>query len=458
MLFTSTVFLLFLLVFVPVYFALPHRWRALWITAGSYYFYTYGHLEYWWLLFTCTIVAYLGGLAMERWPAVWPRRLALLLGVGVNVGLLVYFKYGELIARTWKTTMKAWHIKTKVHIPHLVLPIGISFFTFQALAYLFDVYRRRFPAERRLDIFAAYKSFFPQLVAGPIERPGNVIPQLHQEHRWDFDRAASGLRLMLWGFFKKLVIADHLAVAVREAYGSNSSSSLQLILGTYAFAWQIFCDFSAYTDIARGCARILGIELMENFRQPYFAKSIPEFWSRWHISLSTWFRDYLYIPLGGNRGGWFSWQRNLLIVFLVSGLWHGADWKFAVWGLLHAAFFLGANLFAKLPAPRRALPALAARRLEWAQDFRHLPARLHRVGFLPREIDRARPEDSRPHRASSAARPVLHAQLRPLGAALHRRRDRAARGGASLSRAPRLGRPVAGPRARSGCAGPRIMW
>ncbi|HEV7405364.1 MAG TPA: MBOAT family O-acyltransferase [Chthoniobacteraceae bacterium] len=356
MLFTSTVFLLFLLVFVPVYFALPHRARALWITAGSYYFYTYGHLEYWWLLFTCTIVAYLGGLAMARWDAVWQRRLALWLGVGVNVGLLVYFKYGELIVRTWKTTLKAWHFKSKVHIPHLILPIGISFFTFQALAYLFDVYRRRFPAERRLDVFAAYKAFFPQLVAGPIERPGNVIPQLHQEHRWDFDRTASGLRLMLWGFFKKLVIADHLAVAVREAYGSNSSSSLQLILGTYAFAWQIFCDFSAYTDIARGCARILGIDLMENFRQPYFAKSIPEFWSRWHISLSTWFRDYLYIPLGGNRGGWWSWQRNLLIVFLVSGLWHGADWKFALWGLLHAAFFLGANLFAKIPSPRTARP------------------------------------------------------------------------------------------------------
>jgi D-alanyl-lipoteichoic acid acyltransferase DltB (MBOAT superfamily) len=142
---------------------------------------------------------------------------------------------------------------------------------------------------------------------------------------------------------------------VREAYGSNSSS-LQLILGTYAFAWQIFCDFSAYTDIARGCARLLGIELMENFRQPYFAKSIPEFWSRWHISLSTWFRDYLYIPLGGNRGSWWQWQRNLLIVFLVSGLWHGADWKFAVWGLLHAAFFLGANLLSKLPSPRRAVP------------------------------------------------------------------------------------------------------
>jgi D-alanyl-lipoteichoic acid acyltransferase DltB (MBOAT superfamily) len=187
------------------------------------------------------------------------------------------------------------------------------------------------------------------LVAGPIERPGNVIPQMRAVHRFDYDRMLSGLRLMLWGFFKKLIIADRLAVIVAEVYDSPGKfSSLQLITATYAFTFQIFCDFSGYTDIARGCARILGINLMENFRAPYLSRSIPEFWSRWHISLSTWFRDYLYIPLGGNRVIFWRWQFNIMVVFLVSGLWHGADWKFAVWGLLHGLFFLGASLLSRM--------------------------------------------------------------------------------------------------------------
>ena len=345
MLFNSFDFAVFLLVLVPLYFVLPQLLRPALLAVASYFFYMYVHPEWWWVLFGCTVIAYLSGLALERWREPLQRRVVLVAAVAANAGLLIYFKYADLLVSTLNRAAK-----TDFPLLHVVLPVGVSFFTFQALSYVFDVYRGRFPAERRFDIFAAYKAFFPQLVAGPIERPGNVVPQLRREHRWDWDRAASGLQLMLWGFFKKLVIADRLAPFVKEVYAApHGHSSFQLLTASYAFAFQIFCDFSAYTDIARGCARILGIDLIENFRAPYFARSIPEFWSRWHISLSTWFRDYLYIPMGGNRVPWLRWQFNLLAVFLVSGIWHGADWKFAVWGLLHGFYFLLANALAKIP-------------------------------------------------------------------------------------------------------------
>ena len=350
MLFHSFDFAIFLCVVVPAFFLLPQMLRPALLAVASYFFYMYVHPEWWWVLFSATVVAYASGLALERWTKPLHRRAVL-----ANVALLLYFKYADLLISTVNGIAK-----TDLPLLHIVLPVGISFFTFQGLSYVFDVYLGRFPAERRFDIFAAYKAFFPQLVAGPIERPGNVVPQLRIEHRWDFERVASGLQLMLWGFFKKLVIADRLAVFVKGAYGlPHNHTGLQLLLASYAFAFQIFCDFSAYTDIARGCARILGINLMENFRAPYLSRSIPEFWGRWHISLSTWFRDYLYIPMGGNRVMWLRWQFNILVVFVVSGIWHGADWKFAVWGLLHAAYFLLANALAKIPW-KPALPKVAA--------------------------------------------------------------------------------------------------
>jgi D-alanyl-lipoteichoic acid acyltransferase DltB (MBOAT superfamily) len=343
-LFNSFDYALFLLVVVALYFALPPRLRPTMLVAASYFFYLYAHPEWWWVLLSCTLIAYVSGLALQRWNDPL-RHLVLLVAVLANAALLIYFKYADLLIGTWNQ-----HARSRLPLLHVVLPVGISFFTFQALSYIFDVYRGRFPAERRLDVFAAYKAFFPQLVAGPIERPGNVVPQLKLEHRWDYQRLASGLQLMLWGFFKKLVIADRLAAFVKSAYDApHHHNGPQLLLASYAFAFQIFCDFSAYTDIARGSARILGIALMENFRAPYFARSIPEFWSRWHISLSTWFRDYLYIPMGGNRVPWPRWIFNVLVVFAVSGVWHGADWKFAVWGLLHAVYFLLAQAFAKIP-------------------------------------------------------------------------------------------------------------
>ncbi|MEO0599465.1 MAG: MBOAT family O-acyltransferase, partial [Chloroflexota bacterium] len=217
-----------------------------------------------------------------------------------------------------------------------VLPIGISFYTFQSMSYTIDVFRRKIEPEHNFGIMATFVSFFPQLVAGPIERATNLLPQFHKEKTFDVDRTVSGLQLILWGFFKKVVIADRIAIYVNAVYNDvGSFTGLPLIIATFFFAFQIYCDFSAYSDIAIGTARILGFDLMENFRQPYFSQSVREFWARWHISLSTWFRDYLYIPLGGNRVSLWRNLFNLFFVFLVSGLWHGAGWTFVIWGALH---------------------------------------------------------------------------------------------------------------------------
>ncbi|OQY41470.1 MAG: hypothetical protein B6242_17355 [Anaerolineaceae bacterium 4572_78] len=223
----------------------------------------------------------------------------------------------------------------------VLLPVGISFYTFQTLAYTIDVYRGKLKPEKHLGIFALYVAFFPQLVAGPIERAKNLLPQFYHKFNFSGNRVVSGLRLMLWGMFKKVVIADRLAIYVNEVYNNPSEyHGLPIIIATFFFAFQIYCDFSGYSDIAIGSARIMGYNIMTNFRQPYFSQSVAEFWQRWHISLSTWFRDYLYIPLGGNRVPKWRWYLNLMIVFVVSGLWHGANWTFIIWGALHGSYLL----------------------------------------------------------------------------------------------------------------------
>ena len=227
----------------------------------------------------------------------------------------------------------------------ILLPIGLSFHTFQAMSYTIEVYYGRQKAERHLGIYALYVMFYPQLVAGPIERPQNLLHQFRRPHRFKADRAAAGLRLMLWGFFKKLVVADRMAPVVDAVFNRPASYGPgMMLLATYCFAFQIYCDFSGYSDIARGAAKVMGFRLMENFDRPYAAASVGEFWRRWHISLSTWFRDYLYIPLGGNRVRLPRWCFNVLVVFLVSGLWHGASWTFVVWGLLHGLYLVGSRL------------------------------------------------------------------------------------------------------------------
>ncbi|MDB6149033.1 MAG: algI [Chthoniobacter sp.] len=359
MLFHSFDFAVFLAAAVPVFFLLPQVLRPAWLTLISYFFYMYVHPEFGWLLLGCTVIAYAAGLGLERLRRPLHRRLLLGGATALILGVLGYYKYTDFVLASVNHLSGAdWPLL------NVVLPVGISFFTFQALSYCIDVYRGHFTAERRFDVFAAYKAFFPQLVAGPIERPANVIPQLKVRKHFDWDRLFSASQLILWGFFKKLVIADRLAVFVQEVYSApHAHSSLQLLLASYAFAFQIFCDFSAYTDIARGTARIFGIELMENFRAPYHARSVAEFWTRWHISLSTWFRDYLYIPLGGNRGSWLRWQINLAVVFLVSGLWHGANWKFAIWGILHAVYLVSGNAMKRLRggSSHRANPKVAVK-------------------------------------------------------------------------------------------------
>jgi len=250
----------------------------------------------------------------------------------------------------------------------LILPVGLSFHTFQSMSYTIEVYRKRQTAERHFGIFALYVMFYPQLVAGPIERPQNLLGQFRTQHVFDIDQARSGIELMIWGFFKKVVVADRLALLVSPVYDAplNVYFGPTLITATMLFAIQIYCDFSGYSDIARGAARVMGFDLMENFRLPYFAKSISEFWSRWHISLSTWFRDYLYIPLGGNRVSLWRHQFNIAVVFLVSGLWHGASWNFVIWGALHAIFMilsaLGGRVFR---TPRYVLWTA----LSWAGTF-----------------------------------------------------------------------------------------
>ncbi len=287
------------------------------------------------------MVDYTAGWQMGRTENPVKRRMFLVLSLMTNLGILAVFKYFNFFSSSFNALFKT--LGLSAYLPHLnvLLPLGISFYTFQTLSYTIDVYRKRLEPQRHLGVFALYVSFFPQLVAGPIERAGHLLPQFFKKHDFDYPRMCDGLKLMLWGFFKKIVIADRLAFFVNFVYGHPAQwHGATVYIATTFFAFQIYCDFSGYSDIAIGAARIMGFEIMENFRRPYFAVSIAEFWRRWHISLSTWFRDYLYIPLGGNRVPVQRWYLNLIFVFVISGLWHGANWTFVVWGALHGFYML----------------------------------------------------------------------------------------------------------------------
>ncbi|MEZ4672693.1 MAG: MBOAT family O-acyltransferase [Caldilineaceae bacterium] len=339
--FNSAEFLLFFPAVLIVYFALPHRWRWVLLLGASYFFYMAWRAEYALLLLFSTVVDYAIACGMESTESLYRRRLLLATSLVTNLGLLFAFKYVAFFGRALQDFLPLFNSSYQVPIVHLLLPVGISFYTFQTLSYTIDVYRGTQKAERHLGIFALYVAFFPQLVAGPIERSTRLLPQFFAEHQFDYAQVASGLRRMAWGFFKKVVIADKAALIVDAIYNQPTAhSGFTLLIATYLFAIQIYCDFSGYSDIAIGAARTLGFDLMENFHLPYLAHSIADFWRRWHISLSTWFRDYLYIPLGGNRVGQTRHYLNLFIVFLVSGLWHGASWTFVIWGALHGIYFL----------------------------------------------------------------------------------------------------------------------
>lgn len=341
MFFNSLHFLAFFPIVVGLYLATPARFRWALLLAASYYFYAAWRIEYLALIIVSTLVDYVAALAMERSATQKGRRFYLTLSLVSNLGILFSFKYFNFFNDSLRVVFGAFQVPYEIPAFDVLLPVGISFYTFQTLSYTIDVYRGEKTAERHLGIFALYVAFFPQLVAGPIERSTRLLPQFLQKVEVSYERAVDGLRLMLWGFFKKLVIADRLAAYVDAVYSSPADhSGGTILLATYFFAFQIFCDFSGYSDIAIGSARIMGYDLMDNFKRPYFSKSIGEFWRRWHISLSTWFRDYLYIPLGGNRVVKWRWYYNLFIVFLISGLWHGANWTFVVWGGLHGAYLI----------------------------------------------------------------------------------------------------------------------
>lgn len=341
MLFNSVEFLIFFPIVVIAYFLCPPRYRWALLLAASYLFYAAWRFEYALLLLLSTVVDYYAARAMGRVPDQAGRRTYLLLSLVVNLGLLFTFKYFNFFNESVRGLFSLFNVEYEFAGLRVLLPVGISFYTFQSLSYIFDVYRGKLAPEPHFGIFALYVAFFPQLVAGPIERATHMLPQFHVQHFFKEAQVNSGLRLMLWGMFKKVVIADRLAVYVNQVYNHPTDyPGWPLLLATYFFAFQIYCDFSGYSDIAVGAARVLGFDLMENFRQPYVARSVAGFWRRWHISLSTWFRDYLYIPLGGNRVASWRWYLNLTIVFLVSGLWHGAKWTFVIWGALHAFFIL----------------------------------------------------------------------------------------------------------------------
>ena len=340
MLFNSVEFLLFFPIVTTLYFILPNRWRWLLLFLASCVFYMAWIPIYVTILFLIIIIDYIAARKIENAPGS-RRKLYLAISIVANVSLLAVFKYYDFLCQNFTEILQLLHLSWKFPSLNLILPIGLSFHTFQALAYTMEVYRGNQKAERHLGIYALYVMFYPQLVAGPIERPQNLIHQFKEDHPFVPENVVSGLRLMLWGFFKKVVIADRLAMLVNHVYNQpHEYSGLPLIIATYCFAYQIYCDFSGYSDIAIGAARVMGIKLMKNFNSPYAAASIQDFWHRWHISLSTWFRDYLYIPLGGSKGSDILRLRNIIIVFFVSGLWHGANWTFAEWGLLHGLFII----------------------------------------------------------------------------------------------------------------------
>ena len=337
MLFNSIEFLIFFPIVCLGYFLIPHRFRWIWLLVASYIFYMGWNAAYALLLLFSTTVTWVTSLLVDKSTSSGKRKAFLAAGIIINLSILFVFKYFGFFMDTLYSIWNALGIEyTKLEFS-LILPVGISFYTFQAIGYCIDVYRKQTPVQRNFGKYALFVSFFPQLVAGPIERSYTLIPQFEEKHNFSAERAASGLRLMIWGFFKKIVIADTVCVAVNRVYNNvESFQGLALIFATFLFTIQIFCDFSGYSDIARGCARIMGFRLMKNFDHPYFATSIQDFRRRWHISLSTWFKDYVYIPLGGNRKGKHRTSLNLLITFLVSGLWHGANWTFIVWGGFHA--------------------------------------------------------------------------------------------------------------------------
>lgn len=360
MLFNSVDFIIFLsVVFLIYWFVIRTRkWKNLFIVITSYIFYGWWDPRFLVLIAITSLSSYFCGLLIERYGKNRKRQKMInTANIILNLGILVIFKYFNFFLDNITTITSACGIHMDYVTINIILPVGISFYTFQALSYTIDVYQNKTKATHDIIEFFAYISFFPQLVAGPIERASHLLPQFQKERIFNYSKAVDGMRQMLWSFFKKIVIADNCAIIVDNYWGYHDilSGRMHIMLGVL-FAFQIYCDFSGYSDIAIGCARLFGFNLAPNFKFPYFSRSIPDFWRRWHVSLTTWFRDYLYFPLGGNKCARWNIIRNVLIVWSLSGLWHGANWTFIVWGLYHATLLIVYNMINIRVGLQRNLP------------------------------------------------------------------------------------------------------
>jgi alginate O-acetyltransferase complex protein AlgI len=343
--FNSFSFAYFFAILFPLYWLLPHQPQNLLLLAASYYFYACWDARFLALLILSTTMDYACGLAVDRIEAPGKRKLFVALSMALNLGMLGYFKYYNFFAESLQAALARGGLTVSLSHLAVVLPIGISFYTFQSMSYVIDIYRRDIKPTRNFIEFAAFVAFFPHLVAGPIMRPTTLLPQVARPRRFNLQQYYDGMYLIFWGLTKKVVVADNLATIVNDLFGRWQSIDGGLaLLAVYAFAFQIYCDFSGYTDAARGIAKCLGFELSLNFNLPYFATSPKDFWARWHISLSTWLRDYLYIPLGGSRGSMALLYRNLMLTMIIGGLWHGAEWTMVLWGAYQGLLLVGHRL------------------------------------------------------------------------------------------------------------------
>ena len=368
MLFNSLDFAIFLPIVFILYWLLTQRnlkLQNLLIVLASYVFYGWWDWRFLSLILFSTVIDYTIGLFLSKEQNDFKRKILLWCSILVNLGFLGFFKYYNFFLDNFVSAFRFFGQEISTSGLNIILPVGISFYTFQTLSYSIDVYKRKLEPTKDFIAFSAFVCFFPQLVAGPIERATHLLPQFYKKRHFEYDKTINGIHLFLWGLFKKIVIADSCALYVNTIFDNYESlNSITLILGAIYFSFQIYCDFSGYSDMAIGLSRLFGFDLMQNFNYPYFSRDIAEFWRRWHISLSTWFRDYLYIPIGGSRGSKLFQIRNVFIIFIVSGFWHGANWTFVFWGLINAVFFIPLLLVNKnrnninIVAPAKLLPTI----------------------------------------------------------------------------------------------------
>ena len=349
MIFTSLSFAIFLPIVFILYWFITNKSigsQNILLLVSSYFFYACWDWRFLFLLIFSTLLDYYTGIKMSNAKKQHIRRKWFWLSISVNIGFLGVFKYYNFFAATFEDAVSQFGFHVNPWTLKVILPVGISFYTFHGLSYVIDIYKNRIKPERNFIDYSVFVSFFPLLIAGPIERATHLLPQIQKERVFDYSKAIDGLRQILWGLFKKIVIADNCARFADFAFNNSTQyAGSTLVLGALFFTFQIYCDFSGYSDIAIGTARLFGIDLLRNFAFPYFSRDVAEFWRRWHISLSTWFRDYLYIPLGGSKGGALIKVRNTFIIFLVSGFWHGANWTFIIWGFLHALYIMPSIIF-----------------------------------------------------------------------------------------------------------------